>query len=79
MKKWKVEIPVVGYISMIIEADNENDAIQNGIKEANKSIINSDIADYVEALDSYENLIDGNFCYFQQTKATAECIEDDIY
>jgi hypothetical protein len=80
MKFWKVKVPLAGYMTVEIEADDYNEAIKNGINKANKNLNCEDvILDVVDEINAYEKLVEGNIVYASPYKATAECIEDDIY
>jgi hypothetical protein len=76
MKIWNVKVPIVGYTETEIEADNYNEAIQNGVRKINTQIISSDILDYINELDALTNISEESA---YPVEATAECIEDDIY
>lgn len=76
MKIWEVKVPVAGYMTVEIEADNYNEAIENGIKEVNKHMEEGTFMDNVDEINAYEKLVEGNIMYIEPYEASAECIDD---
>lgn len=79
MKIWEIKVPIAGYMTVEIEADDYNEAIKNGIKRVNKYLDEEAILDGLDEINSYEKLVEGNIVYISPYKASAECIEDDAY
>lgn len=70
MSRYYVTLPIAGYVSVEVEADNEAQAIETAMM--------SDISvDDIIEWDTYRRLVDGNVCYVSPNRAEVELIEDD--
>jgi hypothetical protein len=70
MKKYRVDLPIAGYISLEVDAENEDDAIE-------KALDSEWTHDDIQELDAYKRLVQGNVCYTWHTRAEAEIIDED--
>lgn len=69
MEKFSVYVPIAGYIYVEVEAESEEDAIQQVFENGYKD------EDVVE-MDMYEDVVKGNVCYLNTAHAYAEKIKD---
>lgn len=75
MKIWNVEVPIAGYVSVEVEADDYNEAKQKGWQKVNK-FENEELLENIQELETYSRLVEGNVCYVYHNKIDAECIDD---
>jgi hypothetical protein len=70
MKKYYVEVPVAGYMGIEVEAESEEEAIENALS------LDWNDEDIME-LDKYEKLMEGNVCHVWHSRATASLIDEE--
>lgn len=64
-KKWHVALPISGVIYIEIEAEDEESAIDAALEQ---SFNTKDIAEW----ETHRDLVRGNVCYANTTRASAE-------
>lgn len=70
MKKYRVDVPIAGYVSIEVEAESREDAI-------NKALEKGYTEDEIMEIDMYDKLVEGNVCYTYHYKAEATEIPGD--
>ena len=69
MKKYRVSIPIAGYVYKEVEAESKEKALEKAFDEGYKD-------DEIAELDMYDVLVEGSVCYTYRTKAEVEEIDD---
>lgn len=80
MAKFYVEVPFAGYVSVEVEADSAEGAIDKAIEEAchlNISPSKDGIGVEIMEWDVLHDIVRGNVCYAPRSHASAEEISDD--
>lgn len=75
MKNYLVKVPIVGAMTMIVEASSEKDAIQRGLTCQFMVEIEEDGTDFqpeVTEMDIVKDVTEGNMCYAPLFHAKAE-------
>lgn len=72
MKEYIVTIPIVGYVTKIIEAENEKAAIDKGMKENPFGKMEMINGWELENIDTYRHVFQGNISHIEVSEATAE-------
>ena len=72
MPEYIVTIPICGYISKIIEAESEKDAIDAGLDENPLGILKMVDGWELENIETYRHIFQGNISYIEFSEATAE-------
>lgn len=77
MPKYIVNLPLVGEVSVEVEAESKKDAIEKALD--NFTFIGDiEVKDgYLESLDPMRKLVEGNFFHGPISEAYAEEIEED--
>jgi hypothetical protein len=66
--KYEVDIPIVGFMYVEVEAGSKEEAIELAMNMEWKD-------DDIQELDKYEKLVEGNVCYTYHSKVTAREIK----
>lgn len=74
MSKYNVILPFAGYVNVEVEADSEEDAIEEAQSSASLNIENGNHETDLREWEFYDKLIEGNFCYVSEYEASAELI-----
>lgn len=72
MKEYIVTIPIVGYVTKIIEAESEKDAINAGLKESPFGKMETANGWELQNIDTYRYVFQGNVSHIEVSEATAE-------
>ena len=72
MPEYIVTIPICGYISKIIEAESEKDAIDAGLDENPFGDLKMVDGWELENIETYRHIFQGNISYIDVSEATAE-------
>ena len=72
MPEYIVTIPICGYISKIIEAESEKDAIDAGLDENPFGDLKFADGWELENIETYRHIFQGNISYIEFSEATAE-------
>jgi hypothetical protein len=68
MTKYIITIPIAGYVTMSVEAENEEDAIDEAFQEAS--------LDDIDEWDVYSQIVEGNILHAPQNSVEVEVRED---
>lgn len=69
MAKYGVNLPIVGYVYIEVEAENEQDAIDKALEAEWKD-------EDIQEEYTVEHVCSGNACYHPYADADAELVED---
>lgn len=69
-KKWEVSIPITGYITVEVEAESEQEAIELGLDSSDLTI------DNIVEWKAHEYIAKGNVCYASVNTAEATPLKD---
>lgn len=69
MTKWIVTVPITGYVTVTVEAEDEEEAIEKAME--------CDVStDDIEQWDMTDHIVQGNVFYGIQNEAEAEKVDD---
>lgn len=69
MKKYGVYVPIAGYIYKEVEAESEEEAVDLVFEEGYEE-------NDIQEMEMHEQLVQGNVCYANMTRAYAEEVDD---